>query len=108
MSHLHVELLFNFFFIFTEPTIIPPLSKRATHFVLYLGGDAPPIVEDPVDAIDGEDDGGAHQDVHVAAAEEEAEAPAAAAVIDFYQRRRRRGSGNSHQNSQWWVEDFSR
>ena len=33
------------------------------------GGDAPPQVEDPVDGDGGEDDGHAHQDVHVAAAE---------------------------------------
>ena len=60
------------------------------------GGDAEPRVQHGVECDDGEDDGRADQDVHVAAMAEEAEA--AAAVIDFCQRRRGR-RGKSHQNS---------
>ena len=56
------------------------------------GGDAEPRVEHGVECDDGEDDGRADQDVHVAAVAEEAEA-ATTAVIDFCQRR------GSHQNS---------
>ena len=62
------------------------------------GGDAEPRVQHGVECDDGEDDGRADQDVHVAAVAEEAEA-AATAVIDFCQRRRRGRRGNSHQNS---------
>ena len=60
------------------------------------GGDAEPRVQHGVECDDGEDDGRADQDVHVAAVAQEAEA-AATAVIDFCQRKGRRG--NSHQNS---------